>query len=496
MSKQPNILIIMCDQLNASVLGCYGGVVPTPNLNRLVKKGVIFTSAICPATLCSPSRASLITGLYPHEHGIVYNVNRHEYPETTTPSTEEGIHTHDITTEKLLNSAGYETHHYGKWHLLDEDLSYYQDMFCEHLDDYTSGMSSIFQKVRKGQRGKWMKWYSWSLPIEVSPILQKAVNSVGDRWKDDPYAEFIVKMGRLDMPVEKTFDVQVAARTIATLRTLDKKPFIITCSFNYPHNPNVLPSPYYEAFAPEKIKLPSNFRQSEQRFKENWSWKIVADLGEIVVREFLRIYYGSIQLIDDQIGGILDALEATGRADETIVIFTADHGDMAGGHGMIWKTTSAFYEELVRIPLIIRYPNKIKPDESNIDIGLTDLMPTLLDLAGQPIPSFVQGHSLAPYLLGKQGPAEFPSYTFCERLTFNSAHTRTIDSTTLGSFMVRGNGWKYIRYPEGDEYLYDLINDPGEIKNLSNNPQFQNKKKELYHELNDWLVATNYSGKK
>ncbi|MFQ6041717.1 MAG: sulfatase, partial [Candidatus Poribacteria bacterium] len=283
----------------------------------------------------------------------------------------------------------------------------------------------------------------------------------------------------------------VANQTIACLRRLEKSPFMITCSFNYPHDPNEIPSPYYEMFPPEAIQLPDNFGSREARFEKEWSRQIVTDLGEAGVREFLRLYYGAVKLIDDQVGRILDALEAAGRSENTIIIFTADHGDMAGGHGMVWKSTSSFYDEVVRAPLIIRYPAQVKPGKTDIAAGLTDVMPTLLDFAGHPIPDHVQGYNLAPYLRGERETG-IPDYTFCERVRPNPERTRTITDDTTASFMVRGRGWKYIRYSNGEEFLYDLMNDPGETRNLAGEESFQESKIELRRELGAWLLATGY----
>jgi len=488
---RPNVLIIMCDQLNARVLGCYGGDVPTANIDRLAREGVLFTDATCPWPVCSPTRASLITGLYPHTHGITYNVNRRDYPAIKPPASDEGIKASDITAEKLLYELGYQTHHYGKWHLMDEDLPYYRDMFGEHRE-YMQIMARTFDEVRKRPREQWMDWYDWALPVTVSPALQKAVRSLGDRWNGKRYSEFITKMGRLDLPLEQDFDVQVADRTIACLRRLGRAPFMVTCSFNHPHDPNVASSPYYEMFLPEKIRLPANYGKRESRFEKDWSRQIVADLGEPGLREFLRIYYGCVKKIDDLVGRILRALDETGRADNTIVLFTADHGDMAGGHGMVWKSTSAFYDEIVRVPLIIRYPAKVKPARMSIAACLTDVMPTLLNLVGCPIPAHVQGHSLAPYLRGQKDLDQAAAYTFSERLVANETHARKVAPDTPGSFMVRGRGWKHIRYRGNDEYLYDLVRDPGETKNLANDPAFQEWKKQLRRELENWLLTTGF----
>lgn len=484
---------MMCDQLNARILGCYGGPVPTPNLDRLAREGVTFSNATCPTPFCSPSRASLITGLYPHTHGIVYNVNRRDYPAISAPPTEEGIKRGDVTTEGFLNAIGYDTHHYGKWHLADEDLSYYQDMFGEH-HQYGQSMAETFEQVRRLPREKWMEWYGWALPVEVAPELQEAVADLGDRWDDKPYAEFVTKMGRLEFPLNQNFDVQVTDRGVDRLGQVARDPFMVTCSFNYPHDPNVAPSPHYDAFEPARLGLPDNFESRGARFDNEWSRQIVTDLGDAGAREFLRIYYASVKLVDDQVGRVLDALEATGHSDDTIVVFTADHGDMAGGHGMVWKSTSCFYDDVARIPLIVRYPARINAGQSEIAAGLTDIMPTLLELVGQPIPQHIEGHSLAPYLLGERDPNEAPAYTFCERVAPNPQHTRVVAGTARAAFMVRGEGWKYFVYPDGGEFLYDLEEDPHETRNLAGDARFESRKAELREELDRWLAETAYSG--
>ena len=488
MAKAPNILLMMCDQLNAGVLGCYGGPVSTPNIDRLAAQGVVFSNASCPTPFCSPSRASLITGLYPHTHGIVCNINRRDYPAIAAPPTEEGIKESDITTEKLLNAAGYSTHHFR-----DEDLPYYADMFGEH-HEYAELMRSTFERVRDRPQDEWLDWYGWALPTERYAPFQQAVHALGNAWEGHPHAEFITKMGRLEFPPEQVFDVLVADRACACLRNAGPEPFMVTASFNYPHDPNVVPSPYYEMFPPDALRLPSNSSTREPRFEGEWSRRVVADLGEVAAREFLRIYYASVKLVDDQVGRILEALEATGRSSETIVIFTADHGDMAGGHGMVWKSTSSFYEDVVRIPLIIRCPGRLKPQRTDLPACLTDLMPTLLGLTGHPVPEHVQGHSLAPFLVGDAEPATAPAYTFSERIPPNPEHTRTVASDVKGAFMVRGEGWKYFCYPSGEEYLYDLAEDPLETTNLAADRACEERKAELQSELHRWLARTAYPG--
>ena len=492
MQYKPNILIIMCDQLNAGVLGCYKGQIPTPNIDKLAKEGALFTNATCPFPMCSPSRASFITGVYPHSHGIIHNVMKRDYPTVISPYTQEGIKNSDITTERMLYEVGYKTHHFGKWHLLDDDPDYYNDMFLEHYG-YAEVMKEDFIKTRKQPRDTWMDWYGWALPIKQSKVYQESVNAQGDLWKEEAYGEFIAKMGCLEYPVEKNFDFMVADKTIEAINKYTHLPFMITCSFNGPHDPNVIPSSYYEMFDPDQIQLPENYGIPEERYVSDWSRQIVTELGEKAVREFLRIYFAQVKLIDDQVGRILKSLEENGTDDNTIIIFTADHGDMAGGHGMIWKSTHAFYDEVVRIPLIIKFPGKIKPGQVDAEVGLTDVMPTLLEFSNFPLPEFIQGHSLATYLKGEREWETSPSYSFCERLENNPGCIRNVQ-VKPGAYMIRGKGLKYFRYTDGEEYMYDLVNDAGETLNQAYNERYAIRKREMVSELDSWLNRTGAIG--
>ncbi|MCL5745054.1 MAG: sulfatase-like hydrolase/transferase, partial [Acidobacteria bacterium] len=368
--RPPNVLTILCDQLNPAVTSVYGGPVSTPNLERLARRGVVFTNTTCPTPFCSPSRASIVTGQYPHRHGIVYNLSRIDYPAIPAPPTEQGIFRSDTTTDKILNAAGYSTHQYGKWHLSGDALPYYPDQYGEHRE-YAREMSAVFDGIRKQPRERWMDWYGWILPVAVDPLYEKSFGA-DDPVRKSPHTDFILKAGRLELPLKQTFDARVADHTVERLRSAGSKPFSITCSLNWPHDPNVVPSPYYTMFDPGRIELPANVSVREARFETDLSRKMMARETGVRLREFLRIYYGTVRLIDEQVGRVLDALDATGRADDTIVIFTADHGDMSGSHGMVWKSTSSFYDQIVRIPLLIAWPRRIRPGRTEAAAGLVE----------------------------------------------------------------------------------------------------------------------------
>src|SRR5262249_14242198 len=203
-----------------------------------------------------------------------------------------------------------------------------------------------------------------------------------------------------------------------------------------------------------KIEFPANHGVREQRFEDDISRQMMARSTDTRLREFLRIYYGTVYLIDEQVGRVLDALEKSGRADNTIVIFTADHGDMAGGHGMGWKSTQAFYDELARIPMIVSWPGRIAPGKTDAAASLADIPPTILELTGQSVPGHMQGVSLASMLRGKTSATKFVD-GFSERVRANAQRTRAVMRNGKAERMIRGGGWKYVIYDDGGEFMYD-----------------------------------------
>ena len=281
----------------------------------------------------------------------------------------------------------------------------------------------------------------------------------------------------------------MASRTVERLRKLDERAFSITCSLMWPHDPNVIPAPYYERTDPAKIEIPANHAVREARFEKDVSRQMMARETDTRMREFLRVYYGTVQMIDEQVGRVLDALEQSGRAANTIVIFTAGHGDMAGGHGMGWKSTSAFYDEIVRIPMIVSWPGHIQPGKTDAATSLADLAPTILELAGERAPASMQGSSLAPALLGRSSAARYV-YGFSERVRANPRRTRSGAATAPAERMIRGDGWKYIVYADGEEFLYHQAEDPGETRNLAGERQAQARKRDPARELQSWVART------
>lgn len=488
---EPNVLLILADQLTPGVLSCYGGPVPTPNINRLARRGAQFTGAVCPTASCAPSRASIFTGQFPHSHGIAHNVDRRDYPDNRSPPTEEGIKASDVTLGSRYHDLGYATHHYGKWHLMDDDLPYFPDMYREH-HRYAQEMADRFREVKRRPRAEWVDWYGWALPVEVDEEYQAITERVPFEWPGS--RESLEKMGRLKFDVDETFDSRVADHAVARLETVEE-PFFLTSSFNIPHDPNLVPSPYFEQFDPADLDLPENYDVFEERFADDWSRRYVEAVGERGVREFLRVYYGMVAFLDDLVGRLLDALDERGLTDQTVIAFSADHGDMAGGHGMIWKGTSAFYDEMVQVPLLVSGPGVVSGPRDHA-VGHPDLLPTLLDLTGhaEAVPAHVDGHSLGPMLRNPDDRSARPRFALMENITPNPEHTRR-DLPGPDDFAIRGDGWKYVSYDDGQELLYDLDEDPGETRDLSEDPAHDAVRAELAGHLADRLEETGYRGR-
>lgn len=488
--KKPNVLVIMCDQLNAKALSAYDGPVSTPNIDRIANEGAKFTKAYATTPFCSPSRASIVTGLYPHQHGVVHNLGSKQ---------NEGITYQDETSGKLLHTKGYSTHQYGKWHVESDSLNhlpYYQDQY-DYGYQYKDEMAAKGITVRKEDGGDWMNFYNQFWPVEVSQHMKKKRDYLEKIWDNHPNKDFPMKMGRLRLKPEDWIDDILANKTVNQIKESASKnePFMITTSFVWPHDPNFLPDPYYGAFHPDSLAIPST-KNPEQKFENSWSRRMVKGYGDEGLKEFLRIYYGAVKYLDDRVGRILAELEKQGILDETIIIFTADHGDMMGSHGMVWKVNESFYDEIAGIPFMIRYPKLIKPVVSDIHVSLVDIKPTLMSVTNTAYKEEVAGMNLIPFLTGEKDVAEARKYSFCERVKPDKKGTREITAKTEGAFMVRSDDFKLIIYPDGDCFFYDLKNDPDESYNIVNDTSYKSQIIELETALQNWLENTNWKGKK
>lgn len=465
-----NVLLLMMDQHYYKVMGCAGNsVVKTPNLDKLARQGVRFTNAVCATPYCSPTRAALTTGRWPHTSGIVNNCKKGA-PALTSD---------EDTTEGLLFSQGYAVEQMGKWHLGEKsDLECYRD--------------SMSMRDRTKQHGDFLdgKNLKPKAPREGEKYFAKADVYMTD-WNYDAMERFqaspagkqkgqnLMAIGREATPAKLEFWGGMADEAIAWLNENRNRNFMLTYSAGPPHALWKVPDPYYSMYDAAEIPVPETLSEPvPQAYENSGPAKRGAFLGEKGFREMIRCYYAQVTMVDAYLGRILDALDKAGLAEKTLVIYLSDHGDMQGAHGgMLGKSVPAFYEEIVRVPVIMRLPGVI-PAGTTVDAhaNSVDILPTILDYLQKPIPKAVQGRSLRPMIEGRGGEI---GYGFCER---------------PGGRMVRSADLKYCFFYSGRgkrEELFDLEKDPHEKTNLADDAKYAEQKAKMRKVLAKQMKQTN-----
>jgi arylsulfatase len=431
--RKPNILWICTDQQRWDTIHALGNEhVHTPNIDRLVAEGVSFTHAYCQSPICTPSRASFLTGMYPGTLHACMNGN--DSWDNAAPL---------IT--KTLADIGYDCGLSGKFHLSAAD-------------------GRIEPRVDDGYRV-----FQWS-------------HHPGDDWPEGhDYKDWLVSKG-IDyntthkkygyIPAEHHQTTWCAEVAIDFIRERRTAPWLFSLNCFDPHpaldppqeyvdryDVESAPGPYYQDSDLAAQKKLSGIRfQSEAKHPDEFDAK---------KRQVL--YWAQIDLIDEQVGRILDVLEETGQRDNTVIIFTSDHGNSVGDHGLINKGCR-FYEGLTRVPLIFSWPGYFKQNlQSDALVELTDIVPMLLELAGLPIPDDMHGKSLLPILTGVANAGEHREFV-------RSTYYRALDDK-LQSYatMIRNRRYKLVHFHgHGLGELFDLENDPHEFTNLFDSPDHKN----------------------
>ena len=463
---RPNILWICTDQQRYDTIGALGNqYVSTPNIDQLVEEGVTFTHAYCQSPICTPSRGSFLTGMYPSAVHVNGNGNKY-FPDSPPLVT------------RLLADAGYDCGLIGKLHL-------------------ASAHRRIEPRVNDGYR-----YWQYS-------------HAPRDDWEiGHDYADWVRSKGHILGELTKSIDgvpaelhqtTWCAEKTIEFIRQERDTPWLASVNIYDPHPPFNPPKTYRDMFNPadmpgplfresdleQQRKLEAVDFQSKGRLPEELDIRSpiipqspgAADAGSAGGRDAKTLqaaYYAMIKLIDDVLGRILETLEETGQRERTMIIFTSDHGEMLGDHGLIQKGCR-FYEGLVRVPLIFSLPGHFEGSlKSDALVGLLDKTPTLLDLVGLEIPDRMQGMSLLPILKGEASPDHHRDFVRCE---FYDA----IDQPD-GTFatMYRDRRYKLVIY-HGHVHgeLYDLETDPGEFENLWDTSSAQSLKADLMKQSYD-----------
>lgn len=448
--------MIVTDQERSDVLGCYGSVIcRTPNLDRLAREGVRFETCLAPTPICSPSRASLLTGLYPHGHGILNNTHEADALRTELPTELPAF-------PQLLRDAGYRLGYVGKWHV-----------------GRSSPASHGFHDLA-------------SVPEDVPGKPGDAVVGADPRLRDPIYARYprarLLVAGIDPRPIGETETRRDADAAIDLLERYAKidEPFFLSVDFEGPHHPYMPPESFagqYDAaaippwpnFEEDVSKKPAAQRRLiEQRGVAGWTWR---NWQPVVAR-----YFGFVTFIDAEIGRLLDAVERLGLHDDTWVIHLVDHGDMTGSHGGQFNKGPLMYEEVLRIPLIIRGPRAAPGGVCAAPVGSLAVMPTILELAGLPVPPHPH---VGSFVRALTNPSSIPM----SNAAFAEYHG---DEWGLYSMRtIRTDTAKYVYSPHGTDELYDLEADPHEMNNRIDDGASGPQLAGLRTRLLEWMVRTN-----
>jgi len=448
-ANRPNILFIMADQHRGDCMGCDGNrAIRTPNMDAIAREGVRFRNAYTSTPSCIPARAGLLTGLSPWHHGLL---GMDGWPIATE-------YPHEMP--KSLRQAGYYTATIGKNHYDPPRESHGYDLMLndEHHD------------VRNISRSDYHSWFWHNAPNIKGPAgpndTSDAVDGAGFGWKDFwnayqakayPYAE---RMHRTRW---------VGRSAVNFLRTYDRpKPFFLKVSFIPPHSPYIPPKrlmrDYMDSNLPKAFhaKWSDKYRPRSGPGLDIWH----GDLGEEQVRRSRAGYYGEVTFVDEQIGHILEELDSRGLMEDTLIIYTADHGDMLGDHYM-WRKVQP-YQSSARIPMLMRWPKGLvsgrRGQVRSQTTELRDLMATFMDAASAPIPETLDGQSLLSLADGK---------TEGWRPYIDMEHDICYSPLVHWNALTDGHT-KYIFHAfDGSEQLFDLDNDPHELQDLASDSAHQ-----------------------
>lgn len=427
----PNVIFFMTDDQRWDSLSCAGNpLLRTPNIDRIAEEGARFTNAFVTNSLCGPSRATCLTGMYSHNTGVRVN-------EKTFPADQ-------VTIFERAHRHGYLTAFVGKWHNKqwgrERDFDYYFGF---------RGQGQYEDPLIQENDGPEKKYEGW-----VEDILA------------DKSIQFIEESAR------------------------KKQPFLLCHWFKTPHQRCTPAERHRRLFSDVSFPKPPTFDtdyEGKPKAVKEADLKIGGTGPTSYVQdwdEFMRNYHRVLVGVDENVGRILDKLDELGLARDTLVLFTSDNGYFLGEHGFFDKRL--MYEPSIRIPLVIRYPHRIKPGQVKEEFALNvDYAPTILDYMGLPVPKEVDGRSLRPLLEGR--PVQWREDFLYEYYAYPDWHYVKPNKG------VRTRRWKYIEYydfPKHEYELYDLETDPLEVKNLVNDPQYQDVVEELRRRLVELRVET------
>jgi len=459
---RPNILWICTDQQRWDTIHALGNKhIRTPNVDRLAAEGVAFTRCYAQSPICTPSRACFLTGCYPTT--IHVNRNGNEY----FPCPERLI-------TRMLAEAGYDCGLSGKLHI-------------------AAAHGRVEPRSADGYR--FYKWSHHPYPEEFWPNehhdYQRWLEEQDVNW-DEAYGP---RGGLFHTGIEARYHQTTwcANEAVAFISEQRDGPWLMSVNPFDPHPPFDPPPEFMERMDVESIRLPlfqPEEMESQLAFKEiDHQTKEPQSPHEYDARQMVAAYYAQIELIDDQVGRMLEALEATGQREDTIVIFTSDHGEMLGDHGLTQKGCR-FYEGAVRVPLVLSWPGHFKAGlRSDALVELTDLPVLLMQATRLPVPDHVQGKSILPILAGEADPGRHRDFVRCEY------HDAMPVRNASRANMIFDGRYKLIVYHGHDVgELYDLAEDPQEFRNLWDDPSSEGIKWDLMKRIFDAAMLATDDG--
>ena len=420
MNKKPNLVYMFADQLRLQSVGYFGDKkAKTPNIDALAAQSCNLIEAVSGHPVCAPYRASLFTGKYTTSTGMVINEIR--------------ISPNHRTFAHVLNDAGYENSYIGKWHM-------YANEFGNHFDSKNS-------------------------------YIPKGPDRLGFDGFFAGYNFHHVNYGEnsyyhLDSPEKIRYDgFEPDCQTDMAIDQLEKlsagdKPFALFLSIGTPHPPwtkENVPQEYYDLYTDDDFDFPENYEAENDPYGDGWS-KLTPEQRE-KTKSWLHVYYSMTANVDYNVGRVLDAIKRLGIEDDTIFVFTSDHGELFGAHGRAAK--NIFYEESVRVPFLMKWGKKIPAGENKLCLNTVDIMPTLLNMMELPIPEEVEGRDLSDAIFEKEG-----AYRPEGALMMGTGPTALFnDGFEWRAF--RNGKYTYATYlRDGSELLFDNEKDPLQMNNL------------------------------
>ncbi len=448
---RPNVLFIICDDLNTHVTPSGYEPIKTPALDQLASEGMTFGRAYCQYPVCGPSRASLLSGLYPQSTGVL---NNRVDIRKTRPGTS--------SLPQQFKEAGYWTASVGKvFHNERHDPG---AIAWDHMLRFSNDELPMVAEARKAFEAK-----HGSIEGKNRKLWKEERGKLGTQTRGQQSPGY----GRSGLADARHKDGKNASQIISWLQdeAYGDKPFFMMCGIQKPHVPFLAPDKYFDMYPKASLRYtPDPADHWDQipkiamvkRYK-NFGFELGVENDDLR-REYMQAYHACITFLDTQIGEIFNAVKAAGRWEDTIIVLTSDHGYHLGEHFLWGKVT--LFEVCDRVPFLVRVPGMTKPGSRSAGlVELLDIYPTLTDLCNIDTPDYLQGRSLVPMLKDAAAPGKDAAYTIVMR------------GEHIGK-AIRTGPWRYAKWPGGEE-LYNLENDPTEQKNLARSGEYESQMKQM-----------------